>query len=79
MPEANSAPSLANLISRCRRIAPEPAQKPKILDRLREALRSRHHSRKTEVRHGLFRVTHVCPFGPETPSPLAGEGRGEGG
>ena len=26
----------------------EPAQKPKLLDRLREALRSRHYSRRTE-------------------------------
>jgi len=42
MPEANPAPSLSNPISRYPRIAPEPAQKPKLLDRLREALRSRH-------------------------------------
>ena len=41
MAEANLAPSLANPISRYPRIAPEPAQKPKLLDRLREALRSR--------------------------------------
>ena len=27
---------------------PEPGQKPKLLDRLREALRSRHYSRRTE-------------------------------
>ena len=40
MPEANLAPFLANPISRYPRIAPEPAQKPKLLDRLREALRS---------------------------------------
>jgi len=44
MPEANPAPSLSNPISRYPRIAPEPTQKPKLLDRLREALRSRHSS-----------------------------------
>jgi len=78
MPEANSTPFLSNPISRYPRIAPGPAQKPKLLDRLREALRSRHYSRKTEFRHGLFHLTHVDLFGPEIPSPLAGEGRGEG-
>jgi hypothetical protein len=35
MPEANSAPILSNLPSRCPRIATAPAQKPKLLDRLR--------------------------------------------
>jgi len=48
MPEANSAPILSNPVSRYPRISPEPAQKPKLLDRLREALRSRHYSRRTE-------------------------------
>jgi integrase len=48
MPEANSAPILSNPVSRYPRIAPEPAQKPKLLDRLREALHSRHYSRRTE-------------------------------
>jgi hypothetical protein len=42
MPEAYLEPSLANPISRYPRIAPEPAQKPKLLHRIREALRSRH-------------------------------------
>ena len=42
MPKANPAPSLSNPICRYPRIAPEPTQKPKPLDRLREALRSRH-------------------------------------
>jgi len=43
MPEANSAPFLSNSISRYPRIAFEPAQqKPKLPDRLRDALRSRH-------------------------------------
>ena len=48
MPEANSAPILSNPPSRYPRIAPVPAQKPKLLDRLCEALRSRHYSRRTE-------------------------------
>ena len=38
MPEANSAPILSNPVSRYPRITPpEPGQKPKLLDRLREA------------------------------------------
>jgi integron integrase len=48
MPEANSEPILSNPLSRYPRIAPAPAQKPKLLDRLSEALRSRHYSRRTE-------------------------------
>ena len=43
MPEANSESILSNSLSRYPRIAPAPAQKPKLLDRLCEALRSRHH------------------------------------
>lgn len=42
MPKAKPAPSLSNPISRYPRIAPEPTQKPKLLDRLCESLRSRH-------------------------------------
>ena len=42
MQEANLTLSLANPISRYPRIAPEPAQKPKLLDRLRDALSSGH-------------------------------------
>ena len=48
MPEAKSIPILAN------RVGPYPGHalgatpKPKLLDRLREALRSRHYSRRTE-------------------------------
>ena len=52
MPEANSEPSLSNPLSRYPRIAPAPAQRPKLLDRLREALRSRHYSRRTEENCG---------------------------
>jgi integron integrase len=48
MPEANPAPILSKAVSQYPRIAPAPAQKPKLLDRLREALRSRHYSRRTE-------------------------------
>ena len=40
MPGANFAPILPNPVSRYPRIA--PAQKPRLLDRLHEALRSRH-------------------------------------
>ena len=42
MPEANFTPILSNSVSRNPHFAPEPVQKPKLLDRLREALRSRH-------------------------------------
>ncbi len=48
MPEANSVPILSNLPNPYPRIAPAPAQKPKLLDRLREALRS-HHSFATHL------------------------------
>jgi integron integrase len=48
MPEANSAPVLPHPIGRYPRISSDPAQKPKLLDRLRETLRSRHYSRRTE-------------------------------
>ena len=71
MPEANSAPILSSPSTRLPTLAPDPAHKPKLLDRLREALSSRHYSRKTEFRHALFRLTHVDLFGPETPSALA--------
>ena len=42
MPRANSAPIPSNAVSPYPRIAPSSAQKPKLSDRLREALRSRH-------------------------------------
>lgn len=48
MPEANSAPILSKAVRQYPRVVPKPAQKPKLLDRLREALRSRHYSRRTE-------------------------------
>jgi site-specific recombinase XerD len=40
MPEANSAPILSKAVIQYPRIA--PVQGPKLMDRLREALRSRH-------------------------------------
>ena len=40
MPEANSAPILSKLVSQSPRIKPGAATKPKLLDRLRDALRS---------------------------------------
>ncbi len=66
MPEANFEPILSNLLSRYPRIAPAPARKPKLLDRLSEALRSRHYSPKPEFRQWLFHVTHVDLFGTKT-------------
>ena len=48
MPEANSTPILSNLLSRKALLAPEPAQRPKLLNRLREALGSWHYSRRTQ-------------------------------
>jgi integron integrase len=56
-----AAASLANPISRYPQIAPEPAQKPKLLDRLREALRSRHYSRRTEQSYCHW-VKRFCYF-----------------
>jgi len=41
MPEANSAPILSNAVSPYPRVKPGATAKPKLLDRLREALRSR--------------------------------------
>ena len=79
MPEANSAPILSNLPSRLPTLAPDPAQKPKLLDRLREAPSSRHYSPRPKFRHGLFHLTHVDLFRLETPSPLTGENGGRGG
>jgi hypothetical protein len=69
MPEANSAPILSNPPSRYPRIAPEPAQKPKLLDRLREALRSRHYTGRIKFRNGFFHLTHVDLFRLRSPSP----------
>ena len=48
MPEADSAPFHSNPIGRYPQSALERDQKPKLPDRLREALRARHYSRRTE-------------------------------
>jgi integrase len=53
MPEANPAPILSTPVSRYPRIALGATPKPKLLDRLSEALRSRHNSRKTQFPHSL--------------------------
>jgi len=60
MPGANSIPILSNPINSYPRIAPESAQKPKLLDRLREPLRPRHYSRRTEqaYRHWVKRFIY---------------------
>jgi len=71
MPEANSAPIHLNPPSRFPRFAPYAAQNPRLLNRLREALRSRHCRSRPEFRHGLSHLTHVDLFGPETSSYFA--------
>jgi len=48
MPEANSIPAASKPVGRYPDRAPGATLKPKLLDRLREALRSRHYSRRTE-------------------------------
>jgi site-specific recombinase XerD len=53
MPEVSSTAILSNPPSRYPRIAPATAQKPKLLDRLSEALRSRHYSRRTAFCHSF--------------------------
>ena len=72
MPEASSAPILSNPPSQYPRITPASAEKPKLLDRLHEALRSRHYSRRTKFRNGFFHLTHVDLFRLKTPSPPEG-------
>ncbi len=62
MPEANSGLILSNSPSRYPRIVqPDAGQKPKLLDRLREALRSRHYSRRTEETYCHW-VRRYCYF-----------------
>jgi integrase len=48
MPEANSIPVPSNPVERYPGHDPGATAKPNLLDRLREALRSRHYSRRTE-------------------------------
>ncbi len=62
MPGANSGPILSNPSNPYPRITPPDAgQKPKLLDRLREALRSRHYSRRTEETYCHW-VKRYCYF-----------------
>jgi len=56
MPEANSIPAASNPVGRYPDRAPGATPKPKLLDRLRESLRSRHYSRRTEETH-----YHISP------------------
>jgi len=56
MPEANSVSAASNPVGRYPDRAPGATPKPKLLDRLREPLRSRHYSRRTEETH-----YHISP------------------
>jgi integrase len=58
MPEANSIPVSSNPIGRYPGHALEPAQKPKLLNRLREALRSCH-SFPTNLLEGDYDIRTV--------------------
>jgi hypothetical protein len=54
MPEANSLPAASNPVGRYPDRAPGATPKPRLLDRLREALHSRHYSRRTEQSYSLL-------------------------
>ena len=54
MPEANSIPAASNPVGRYPDRVPGATPKRKLLDRLREALHSRHYSRRTEQSYGLL-------------------------
>ncbi len=54
MPEANPLPVPSNLVGQYPVHPPGFTQKPKLLDRLCEALRSRHYSRRTEQTYCLW-------------------------
>ncbi len=58
MPEAHSIPILSNTISQYPRVAPGAAAKPKLLDRLREALRSRP-SFATHLMEGVYDIRTI--------------------
>ncbi len=56
MPEANSIPVSPNLAGRCPGQTPEASAKPTLLDRLREALRTRH-SFATHLPEGGYNIS----------------------
>jgi integrase len=56
MSEANSVSAASNPVGRYPDRAPGATPKPKLLDRLRESLRSRQYSRRTEETH-----YHISP------------------
>ena len=66
MPEANSIPVPSNPVGRYLGHAPRAAQKPKLLDLLREALRSRHSFATTPTSLTVARpgsAAHSMDFG----------------
>ena len=69
MPEANSIPILSKLVSQYPRVKLGAATKPKLLDRLREALRSRS-SFSTHLMEGVYDI--------RTAQELSGHGEGRG-
>lgn len=52
--------------------------KAKLFHRLREGLRSRQYGPRPHFRCALFHINNIDLFKSENPSPLAGEGGGEG-
>ena len=78
MPKANSRILVSNQVSP--NLNPNHALvetlKAKLLDGLREGLRSHPYSPRPHFRCALFRINNVHLFKPKNPSPLAGEGFG---
>ena len=58
MPEANSAPIFSNAVSPYPRVKPGATAKPKLLDRLREALRSRPYF-ATHLMEGVYDIRTI--------------------
>ena len=74
MPVANSIPVPLNPIGRYPGHAPAATAKPKLLDRLREALRSRHYSRRTEQSDCHWFKPFIFFDTKRHPADMAGEG-----